>query len=97
MMWPQTEEMMLTCVQIEVTQPRLCFRKLLLCVFERLVSNKRTKIDEQFIDQVIGHKRKDKGRAEAATWSQKEEKVGILDIDGTGEEVRLKQRLLAAV
>jgi hypothetical protein len=38
-------------------------------VFERLVSNKRTKIDEQFIDQVIGHERKDKGRAEAATWS----------------------------
>lgn len=67
------------------------------CVFERLVRNKRTKIDEQFIGQVLGHERKDNGRAEAATWCYKEEKVSILDIGGTGEAVRLKQRLLAAV
>lgn len=76
MMCPQRlhiEEMMWTHVQMEVTQPGLCFRKLLLHEFERLVSIKRTKIDEQFVGQVMGHEREDKGRAEAAKWSQKEE------------------------
>lgn len=72
---------------MEVTQSGLCFRKPFLHQFERRVSTERTETDEQ----VIGQERKRK-RAEAVTWSWREEKDSISDIDGIGEEVRMKQR-----